>query len=358
VLRASSFSELPGWDQDQQDEALAAFSRSCVRIMEQPAEQPFGPEPLMGTAGDWQAPCRALSPAGTTPSPARTFFETWFVPWQATMAGKRDEGQFTGYYEASLKGSLMRQGPYQYPLRLRPTDLVTVDLGDFRPELKGQRIAGRVMAGQLKPYEDRAAISRGALPGDNQLQFVWVDSSVDAFFLQIQGSGRILLEDGSMLRVGYDGQNGLPYYAIGRELIQRGYLNKDEVSMQSIRAWLETHPNQADEIMNINKSYVFFKVLEGDGPRGAEGVTLTPGRSLAVDHARFPYGAPFWIATAPPAPGEPPLERLMVAQDTGSAIVGAVRGDVFWGYGKRAEDLAGRMRAPGRAWLLIPKPHQ
>ena len=357
VLRPSSFSALPGWDQDRQEEALAAFSRSCTRIMEQPSGQQFGPDTLMGTAADWQEPCRALPGAGATPSQARAFFEKWFTPWQATMAGQQNEGLFTGYYEASLKGSLTRQGPHQYPLRRRPADLVMVDLGDFRPELRGQRIAGRVTEGQLKPYEDRAAISRGALPGDDQLQFVWVDSPVDAFFLQIQGSGRILLDDGTMLRVGYDGQNGWPYFAIGRELIQRGYLDKDAVSMQSIRAWLGAHPDQADEIMNTNKSYVFFKVLEGDGPQGAEGLTLVPGRSLAVDHARLPYGAPVWIATAPPISGETRLERLMVAQDTGSAIRGAVRGDVFWGYGKRAEDLAGRMKAAGRAWLLLPKTH-
>ena len=355
VLRPSSFSALPGWNLDRQEEALAAFTRSCTRILEQPPEQPFGPDPLMGAVAAWQAPCRALPAPGATPSEARTFFETWFAPWQATMAGQEDEGLFTGYYEASLKGSRTRQGPYQYPLRLRPSDLVMVDLGDFRAEFKGQRIAGRVTGGQLKPYEDRAAITRGALPGDSQLHFVWVDNPVDAFFLQIQGSGRILLDSSAMLRVGYDGQNGWPYYAIGRELVRRGYLDIDQVSMQSIRAWLAAHPDQADEIMNTNKSYVFFKVLEGDGPRGAEGVTLEPGRSLAIDYARLPYGAPVWIATAPPVPGEPSLERLMVAQDTGGAIRGAVRGDVFWGYGERAENLAGRMKASGRAWLLLPK---
>ena len=355
VLKPSSFSALLGWDQDRQEEALAAFRRSCVSIMELPTSQPFGPDPRMGTAAGWQAPCRALSAPSATPADARAFFETWFAPWQATTAGRQDKGLFTGYYEASLKGSRTRQGPYQYPLRLRPSDLVTVDLGEFRPELQGQRIAGRVTGGQLKPYEDRAAITRGALPNDNQLDFVWVDSPVDAFFLQIQGSGRIALESGTVLRVGYDGQNGWPYYAIGRELIRRGYLNKDQVSMQSIRAWLDAHQDQADEIMNTNKSYVFFKVLAGDGPQGAEGVTLTPGRSLAVDRTRLPYGVPVWIATAPPVPGEPPLKRLMVTQDTGGAIRGAVRGDVFWGYGARAEDLAGKMKASGRAWLLLPK---
>jgi membrane-bound lytic murein transglycosylase A len=359
VLKPSSFKALPGWDQDRQDEALAAFSRSCARIMEQAPGQPFGPDPLMGTAANWQMPCRALlAPGATSPPDARAFFETWFAPWQATMAGRQDKGLFTGYYEASLKGSRTRQGPYQYPLRLRPSDLVTVDLGEFRPELQGQRIAGRVTGGQLKPYEDRAAITRGALPNDNQLDFVWVDSAVDAFFLQIQGSGRVLLDDGSTLHVGYDGQNGWPYYAIGRELVHRGYMDKDQVSMQSIRAWLDAHPDQADEIMNTDKSYVFFKVLATDGPQGAEDVTLMPGRSLAVDRARLPYGAPIWLDAAPPVPGESPLQRLMVAQDTGGAIRGAVRGDVFWGYGAHAEDLAGKMKAPGRAWLLLPKTHQ
>ncbi len=230
-----------------------------------------------------------------------------------------------------------------------------VELGDFRPELKGQRIAGRVLSGQLKPYEDRQAIMQGKIPNDQSLRFVYTDSPVDDFFLQVQGSGRIALDDGTSLRVVYDAQNGWPYTAIGRELLHRGELEKDNVSMQAIRAWLAAHPGQADEIMNLNKSYVFFRVLNGEGPTGAEGVALTPQRSLAIDHSRIPYGVPAWLDTEPPMDGQPPLRRLMVAQDTGGAIRGAVRGDVFWGYGPQAEDIAGHMKAHGDLWLLLPK---
>ena len=164
-----------------------------------------------------------------------------------------------------------------------------------------------------------------------------------------------MLDGGGMLRVGYDAQNGWPYTAIGRELLHRGDLEKDHVSMQSIRVWLAAHPDRADEVMNLNKSYVFFKILEGDGPPGGEGVALTPGRSLAVDHACIPYGVPMWIAAAPPMESMPPFRRLMVAQDTGGAIRGPVRGDVFWGYGPQAEQIAGQMKARGQAWLLLPK---
>ena len=172
---------------------------------------------------------------------------------------RRKTGLFTGYYEAALRGSRTRHGAYQYPLRLRPADLVMVELGDFRPELKGQRIAGRVTDGKLKPYADRRAIENGALADDAQLQFVWVDDPVDAFFLQVQGSGIVSLDDGTALRVGYDAQNGWPYTAIGRELVKRGELPRDQVSMQTIRAWLRAHPDQAASVMDVNRSYVFSK---------------------------------------------------------------------------------------------------
>ncbi len=347
ALEPASFSSLPGWRTDTHSQALEAFKISCTRIMKQNPDKVFGP--VGGVYGDWQKPCAQAFHAAD----ARAFFETHFRPWQAA-AGSNRKGLFTGYYEPSLKGSLTRHGPYQTPIRARPGDLVMVDLGEFREELKGQRIAGRVNGGHLKPYEDRAAIASGRLPADQDRPLAWVDDPVGAFFLQVQGSGRIILDDGRELRVGYDGQNGHPYYAIGRELIKRGELEKDKVSLQTIRAWLEANPHQAAEIMNTNKSYVFFKVQEGPGPLGGEGLPLTPERSLAVDRAKLPYGIPLWVDIAPPVEGEPPLRRLMVAQDTGGAIVGAVRGDVFWGYGPRAEHLAGHMKSQGGYWLLLP----
>ena len=317
-----------------------------------PAEATFGSDPAMGRAGDWQGPCRAA--AGVAPGGARAFFETWFRPYKAGAQGGRDDGLFTGYYEASLRGSRTRHGAYQYPLRLHPADLVSVNLGDFRPELKGQRIAGRIVGNTLKPYPDRAAIRTRGLPEDTKIIFVWVDDPVDAFFLQVQGSGRVALDDGTSLRVGYDGQNGWPYTAIGKELIRRGDLTSANVSMQTIREWLLAHPDQRDAVMDTDRSYVFFKEATGDGPLGAEGVALTPGRSLAVDRKHTPYGVPVFVAAAPPKDGMPDFRQLMIAQDTGGAIQGPVRGDVFWGFGMDAGNLAGVMKANGRMWLLLP----
>lgn len=352
ILKPASFSDLPGWKSDDQGETLEALEKSCRRILKQDAGKPYGP----GTAGsfaDWHAPCRAL-PQDRAPQTARAYFEQWFAPWQATMAGTEDEGLFTGYYEAALNGSRTRHGPYRHPLMRRPSDLVTIDLGEFREELRGQRIAGRVRSGALKPYEDRAAIESGALDSES-LALAWVDDPVDSFFLHIQGSGRVDLDDGSHMRVGYDAQNGHVYYAIGRELIKRGDLSKDDVSMQSIRKWLQSHPDQARDLMNTNRSYIFFREMDDSGPQGGEGVPLTAGRSLAIDRTRIAYGVPVWLDAELPDNGQDRLQRLMVAQDTGGAIRGAVRGDYYWGYGPQAEDMAGKMKSNGRMWLLLPR---
>lgn len=344
VLKPASFSTLPGWESDKQSLAAQAFSKSCARIMKRPASDPFGS--IGGTYGDWQAVCSQLDQTVlSSDDAARKYFESAFLPWNAIADTGAKEGLFTGYYEASLRGSRTRHGQYQTPLRQRPSDLVMVDLGEFRPTLKGQRIAGRVVGGALKPYEDHKAIDQGKLPNDQDLTLIWVDDPVQAFFLQIQGSGRIILDDGTLMSVGYAGQNGHPYYAIGRELIKRGALDKDHVSMQSIAAWLKANPDQAAEIMYTNPSYVFFKELE-NGPLGGENIVLTPERSVAVDRARIPYGIPVWLSVT---------QSLMVAQDTGGAIRGPIRGDIFYGYGERAEVLAGPMKETGAWWFLLPK---
>jgi membrane-bound lytic murein transglycosylase A len=216
-----------------------------------------------------------------------------------------------------------------------------------------------VRGGRFRPYWDRKEIERGALAG-RSLELLWVDDAVALFFLQIQGSGRVTLPDGTFVRVGYDGQNGHDYTAIGRILIERGELTKEAVSLQSIRAWLAAHPERAEELLHQNRSFVFFRVLGGGAPEGASGVELTPGRSLAVDDAFLPYGVPLFLDSTTPAiaelgRAEAPLRRLVVAQDTGGAIVGPVRGDLFFGPGREAEELAGRMKQPLRYWLLLPK---
>ncbi len=356
VLKPATFSELPGWGQDDAAAALVPFAKSCARILKiDPVQKPSMSADWAGPIIKWQAACRALPQPGTAnPDQARAYFETYFTPVQATADGKA-EGLFTGYYQASLRGSRTPGGAYSIPLRAKPDDLVMVNLGEFREELKGQRIAGRVKSGQLKPYEDRAAIEDGKLPSGQDKPLVWVDSAVDAFFLQVQGSGVVTLTDGTAMQVGYDGQNGHPYYAIGKELVKRGYLQQGDVSMQSIRAWLAANPAEGKEIMRTNKSYVFFRVMDQDAAIGGEGLPLTPRRSLAVDHGLFPYGVPVFVDIAPPRSGDAPLKQLMVAQDTGGAIRGPVRGDVFWGYGPDAEAIAGAMKSQGRAWVLLPK---
>lgn len=354
MLAPATFDALPGWQQDDHVRTLEAFKRSCERILKNDPARPFGPDGIGGIYGDWFPACRDA--AEKKEGAARDFFEQYFTPYQA-HAGRYKDGLFTGYYEAALNGSYERGGPYQYPLYRRPEDLVMVDLGLFRDELKGQRIAGRVKGAYLRPFEDRPAIEQGQLENSEDLALVWVDNPVDSFFLHIQGSGRVNLAGGGHVRVGYDGQNGHPYYAIGRELIKRGALEKDEVSMQTIRAWLEAHPQEAHDVMQTNKSYIFFRELAEGGPLGGEGVPLTPGRSLAVDHTKIPYGVPVWVDIDPPVDDGDTgrVRRLMVAQDTGGAIRGAVRGDIFWGHGPRAEYLAGHMKSNGRIWLLLPK---
>jgi membrane-bound lytic murein transglycosylase A len=344
-LTPVSFAELPGWYDDDQGQALSALQRSCARLLTLPDERAMG---IAGTVADWRSLCMALA---TGPGDGRAFFEHWFRPY-AAADGQQREGLFTGYYEASLQGSLTPSARFATPLHRRPDELVTVNLGDFREALAGERIAGHVVDGRLHPYADRSAIAAGALD-TRDLEIVWVDDPVDAFFLHIQGSGRVELDDGRTLRVGYAAQNGHPYTAVGRVLIARGEVTREAMSMQAIRAWLDANPQQAQALMNENASYVFFGVIEGEGPLGAQGVALTAGRSLAVDRRFVPLSLPVWLDST--TPDGATLQRLMIAQDTGGAIRGPVRGDVYWGHGDAAAEVAGRMKSAGNAYLLLPR---
>lgn len=330
--------------------ALAAFRRSCDAFAKRDAGAAIGPAAMHLTAGDWRQPCAAAADLADDDDAARAFFEQYFTPYLAGNNGAAD-GLFTGYYEPLLHGARERGGKYQTPILRRPPDLVSVDLGRFRPAWHGEHIAGRVVDGALMPYATRAAIERGALD-DMNLALLWVDNPLDAFFMQIQGSGRVELPDGTMIGLGYDGQNGQTYVPIGRVLIARGVLTPETTSLQSIRAWIGAHPSEGAALMDENPSYVFFREIEGEGPIGGEGVVLTPRRSLAVDPHFIPLGAPLYLAASG---GATSLERLMVAQDVGGAISGPVRGDVFWGFGAEAEAKAGAMRARGHYYLLLPK---
>ena len=375
VLRPVSFQDLPGWEADDQGAALGALLRSCSALGQRADEEPLDTAPLGGLVGDWRPVCAAAAglevtgPEGTGPEStagARAFFEASFTPYEARN-GSEPEGLFTGYYEPELRGALGADARFAVPLYRRPPDLVVVDLGLFRPALAGERIAGRILGGVLQPYATRAEIDAGALAGQG-LELAWVDDPVDAFFLHIQGSGRITFEDGTTRRITHAATNGHGYFPIGRSLVALGAFSSEEASMPAIRTWLGAHPDRAAAVMQENRSYVFFRWLEeghgaegqgAEGPVGAQGVALTAGRSLAVDRRFVPLTAPIWLdARAPdpgPAKGDRRIRRLMVAQDTGSAIRGPVRGDVYWGAGEAAGAVAGRMKHAGRYWLLLPR---
>lgn len=357
---AIAYEQLIGWPDDNPAAAVEAFKRSCEKLTTRPGSSAIGAHAIYGNAEDWLMACDAALNIQEKPTAeeARQFFEAWFQPFEVTADGNT-EGLFTGYYEPLLHGSKERAGSYKVPLYLPPDDLVRVDLGRFNPDLEGQSIRGRIEGQDFIPYFSRDDIVKGAL-SDRELELVWVDDEIEKFFLQIQGSGQVRLDDGTVLRVGYAEQNGLPYRAIGRDLIEIGALSPEEVSLQSIREWLLANPDRAEDIMSRNKSYIFFRenteLDPSEGPLGAQNVPLTAGRSLAVDPRHIPLGAPLWLETTVPEPsGERPLHRLVIAQDTGGAIKGPIRGDVFWGAGEQAEIIAGHMKSRGRFFVLVPR---
>lgn len=338
---------LDGWSADPLDGLRAALARQCA--MKPP------PAP-------WPALCTEVAALPAGAGPLRDWIERRFQAWPLADAQRGTQGLVTGYYEPLLTGSRVREAAAQVPLYRRPPDLLTIDLAAVEPRLQGLRLRGRVVGERVLPYPSRADIETGTPLAGHEL--LWVDDAVDAFFLEIQGSGRVRLRDGSTVRVGYADQNGHPYRAIGRSLVERGAMTLEQVSAPAIRRWLRDNPAQAAEVMRTNPSKVFFRELPplpaaapGEpepGPPGSLGVPLTPMRSLAVDRAVVPLGSLVWLDAAHPLEAAP-LRRVMAAQDTGGAIVGRVRGDFFWGFGERAEQAAGTMRSAGRMWLLWPR---
>lgn len=328
VSLPENVSGLPGWSNDHVAEALPALRASCEIFAKQDDGAAIGPNALAGTAADWRAACQAL-PSAAQDDLARHYFETWFavVPLHGSDGA---DGLFTGYYEPELAGSRAPSDTYAVPLYRLPDG--------------GTNLT-------------RAEIDSGALAGRG-LELLWLADPIDAFFLHVQGSGRIRLADGTIMRVGYAGNNGHSYTAIARILVERGELTKETATMQTLRDWLRAHPQEAPALLHRNERYIFFREVAGDGPIGAFGAVLTPGRSLAVDPEFMALGAPVWLDTTFPADtpeAGQPLQRLMVAQDKGSAIKGAVRGDIFFGSGEAALVYAGPMKQRGRYFLLVPK---
>jgi membrane-bound lytic murein transglycosylase A len=305
---------------------------------------------------DWKEPCTVARDVDAGSEKAvRLFFESFFVPHQVRNPDGSDNGLVTGYYEPLLRGARKRGGPFQTPLHRAPDDLITVDLATLYPELKSLR--GRLVGNKLVPYPSRAQMTEsGALAGK---ELLWVDDPIEAFFLQVQGSGRVQLTDTKeTVRIAYADQNGHPYKSIGRYLVDKGELTLDQASAQNIKAWFLAHPERRQELLNANPSYVFFREEKLSdpvrGPKGALGVPLTPERSIAIDPQFIPLGAPVFLATTQPGT-DTPLQRLMVAQDTGGAIRNPVRADFFWGFGAEAGEKAGRMKQRGMMWVLLPK---
>lgn len=358
VFSLASFSDIAGWENDDLGAALLTFRRSCARILAAPGTRALDPktgaDSLYGQIADWQPICDGALSADAARDP-KGFFETGFQPFRVAMPSGGADGLITGYYEPEVRASLYRGGPYQTPLLTKPDDLLRLNLGDFDPSLRGETVRGRIEGGHFVPYPDRAAINRGALSAD-RLAVAWLADPVDAFFVHIQGSARLMLPDGDVMRVGFAEKNGRPYTAIGKVLVERGALAREAVTMQSIRDWLSANPSEMEIILEANQSYVFFNAVpirdRTLGPTGAGGVALTSGRSLAVDRRIHGLGAPVWVQADL---GTGTGGRLMVAQDTGSAIRGAVRGDYFWGSGAQAGARAGETKAQGQFWTLIPR---
>jgi len=340
------WSQIDGWTDDSTHEAWSAFLNSCK---------------ARGKRPEWLAVCAAAKQQTIVdPAGARRFFEAQFNAYRLLKdkdaQRPRDTGLITGYYEPLLFGARKPVPTFTVPLYAPPDDLLTIDLAGLYPELKGKTLRGRLQGKKVIPYYSRAELDNGPLLNGKEL--VWVDGALDAFYLQVQGSGRVQLTDGETIRLAYADQNGHPYRSIGRYLIDKGELTVAQATAQGIREWVEAHPARIREVLDSNPSMVFFREERiadaNEGPKGALAVPLTPGRSIAVDPNYIPLGAPVFLSTTYPAT-DTPLRRLMMAQDTGGAIKGSVRADFFWGFGKAAGESAGRMRQDGRMWVLWPK---
>ena len=345
-FEAVKYSQLPGWSSDDALAAWPAIVSTCS---------------VLGRRAEWQPFCGAVVAA--SPGDAqfvRGFLEQHLQPykvWRVTGRKRGKTGLVTGYFEPLIFGSRTRDAKYSTPLYRRPGDLLVVDLAEVIPELKGKRVRGRVEGNKVVPYYSRAA-SREA-PGLTGHEIVWIDNALDAFLLEVQGSGRVQLDTGETIRLQYADQNGHPYRSIGRYLADQGVMTIDQVNMPAIRGWLAANPQRVNEVLDSNPSVVFFDesplTNPSIGPRGAQGLPLTAGRSIAIDPKFLPLGAPMFLSTTQPGGGELPLQRLVVAQDTGGAIRGPIRADFFFGFGSEAGAQAGMMKHDGEMWLLWPR---
>jgi membrane-bound lytic murein transglycosylase A len=338
----SKWEMLPDWPTQDLTAAWPALQQSCRALRLKPV---------------WLPICAAAAKVDSNDALAqRAFYETWFTPYQVFNPDGTDTGLVTGYYEPLLMGSRTRSKRFAYPIYAPPDDMLEVEMSELFPQFRGQRVRGRLVGKRVVPYFNRAEIDAGLAPALQGHEIFWVENPVELFFLQIQGSGRIELEDGKRVKIGYAEQNGHPYASTGRKLIDMGELKPEEASMQGIKKWAENNPERLFVLLGQNPSYVFFRELPDtlSAPLGALGVPLTNEYSIAVDQRTIPLGVPVFLATTQPNSPEP-LNRLMFAQDTGGAIRGAVRADFFWGFGEIAAVKAGSMKQSGKMWVLFPR---
>lgn len=341
LLKAANWSDIVGFVDDDVSLAWPAWLQSCSTLINK---------------SQWQAACSAAK-ALSKPNKqgVQAYFTQYFNVYAATNQDGTDTGLVTGYYEPLLKGSRTKSSAYPHPLYRQPADLITVELAEVHPELKNKRVRGKLVGNKLVPYLTRADIEANPAPlAGNEL--VWINDIIDVFFLQVQGSGLVKLENGEDVHVGYADQNGQAYNSIGRILVERGELTLDQASMQGIKNWARNNMPKLRDLLNSNPSYVFFRELPAGlpGPLGALGVPITAERSVAIDPKYVPLGAPIFLSTTQPNSANP-LKRLMLAQDTGGAIKGGVRADFFWGAGDAAGKQAGAMKQTGKIWVLLPK---
>jgi membrane-bound lytic murein transglycosylase A len=343
ISKPVGWSSLHGWQDDEHAEAWPALIQSC--------------EKLAARKENWKNICRdADTLAAPDNTAARLFFEKHFTPHRVVNKGGKKKGLITGYYEPLLNGSLAATERYRYPVYGRPPNLLTIDLGEIYPELAGKRLRGKIEGNtRVVPFFSRAEIDDTESPLAGH-ELAWVDDPVSLFFLHVQGSGRIQLSNGETLAVGYADQNGYPYVSIGKQLLDMNELSKEEITLGSIRDWITEHPDQMESLLYSNPSYVFFTIRDSSlpGPLGSLNVPLTTERSIAVDNKFISSGLPVWLDTTL-AEDDKPYQRLVLAQDTGGAIKGAVRADVFFGQGEKAERLAGTMKQQGMLFVLLPK---
>lgn len=355
----AAWTDVPGWTDDDLSGFWPVFLRDCRGLM-RPVSGSLA-VPARAAPRAWQPVCAAAAAQGSSdPTAVRQFLQTWLQPWRLNGPDNRPASNLvTGYYEPMVSGSLQRGGAYQWPLYAVPGDLLTIDLGAVYPELAGKRVRGKLVGRRIVPYDSRAQIEAS---DHKPPVLVWIDDPIDNFFLQVQGSGLVRLtsgpDSGQVLRLAYADHNGRPYVSIGRWLADHGQMPLSQTSMQNIRAWAKRNPARVQEMLDANPAVVFFRADKLSdpalGPNGAYGLPLTPKRSIAVDAHFVPLGTPVFLATTEPG-SSLPMSRLVLAQDTGTAIQGAARADFYWGTGDAAGQQAGRMKQRGEMWLLWPK---